>query len=174
MARLALAPAFSVTADRLHGCTPWLARLLTLFSYGRCLSVNKPLGHLIVTTRRYWFSRQTRVIGFDRISHIVYRAQVLPSLAPWRYLYGGDRSGWAFFIVALALKDEAEEVQLFTLWQAQPRTADWLDRIAGVDVDKSVGDESARSFIELLTEMTGASISPRSRRKRAEIERKTL
>jgi len=161
MPALALAPRFSITADRLHGCTPWLARMLTLFSYGRCVSINKRLGHLIVSTQRLWFSQRVRVINFDRISHIVFRAQALPSLAPWRYLEDSDAfsSGWAFFVVALALKDEAEEVQLFTVWQSQPRSPDVFDRLAGdSDIDTDVGDEAAQKLIELLTDMTGARV----------------
>jgi len=158
MPALALTPRFLISADRMHGCTPWLARLFTLFSYGRCVSINKNLKHLVVATRKFWISQDVRIINFDRISHIVYRAQSLPSLAPWRYLADADayRSGWAFFIVALALKDDDQEVQLFTIWQAPPRESDLLDRLAGdSDLDQDVGDEAATRLIESLSSMTG-------------------
>jgi len=157
-----LAPRFSVTADRLHGCTNWVARLLTLFSYGRCVSVNKRLRHLIVSTQRLWILHDVRVINFDRISRIVYRAQALPSLAPWRYWEDAPTSGWAFFVVGLALKDEPAEVQLFTLWQAQPHRPDLLDRLAGeTDSDHYTGDEAACSLINTLMQLTGARIAAR-------------
>jgi hypothetical protein len=157
MPALALTPRFAISSDRLSGCTPWVARLFTLFSYGRCIAVNKRLGHLIVSTRRFWFAQDARVINFDHISHIVYRAQALPSLAPWRYLTDDDAfsSGWAFFVVALALKDD-EEVQLFTIWQAPPREPDTLDRLAGDDdIGQDIGDEVAGRFVEALSKMTG-------------------
>ena len=161
MPLLALAPRFTITADRLHGCTPWLARLLTLFSYGRCLSVNRRLGHLIVSTRRFWVSQQVRIINFDRISHIVYRAQALPSLAPWRYVFDdSDSTGWAFFIISLALKDEMDEVPLFTVWQSQPRDQDFLDKLAGDDPSMYLGDEAARQLVDTLTTLTGARVGP--------------
>jgi hypothetical protein len=162
MPALSLAPRFSITADRLHGCTPWFARLLTFFSYGRCVSVNRSLGHLIVSTQKLWISQQVRIINFERISHIVYRAQALPSLAPWRYLFDTDAfsSGWAFFIVSLALKGETDEVSLFTIWQMQPRTPDVLDKLAGDgDLDTYVGDEAARSLVDSLVKMTGAHVA---------------
>lgn len=163
MATLSVAPRFSITKDRLHGCTSWFLRALTLFSYGRCLSVNKRLGHLIVSTRRLWIYEKVRVINFDQIENIVYRAQAVPSLVPWRYLSDDTAGGWAFFIVNLALKGEEDEVPLFTLWQTQPRRPDIFDRLSGdTNTDTSLGDESARALIDSLTDLTGADIQTRN------------
>lgn len=159
MPTLTVAPRFSITENRLQGCTSWFLRALTLFSYGRCLSVNKRLGHLIVSTRRAWLHTDIRVIGFDSIDYIVYRAQALPSLFPWHYLSDDGSAGWAFFIVSLALKGEEDEVPLFTLWQSQPRSPDLIDKMMGdEDTDKFLGDESARTLIDSLHSLTGAGI----------------
>jgi hypothetical protein len=154
---LSLRPRLTATAQALQGCTPWLARALWLFSYERCVTVNAQLAHIIVSTRRFWWLRQTRVIGFDQVSHIVFRALPLPTLGLWRYLSDAGPTS-AFFLISLALKD-ASEVALFTVWQSQPRPHDWLDHLAGSDTDDSgIGDEAACEIVALLRRYIGVPI----------------
>jgi len=86
MNHLSLAPNFELTTDRLHGCTPWLARTLWLFSYCHCVTVNRSRSQLIIRTRRLWLWRQIRIVRFEQVSRIVFRAQAIPTLDLWRYL----------------------------------------------------------------------------------------
>ena len=154
-----LAPDFEVSADRLHGCTPWLARLLWLFSYCRCVTVSRRLSHLIVSTRRLWWWRNVRLIRFDQVSRIVYRAEEIPTLNFWRYLsFNWDLSDSALFLISLALKDSTE-LFLFTVWEQQPRTSDWLDELAGNRAEApEVGDEAATTVVELLRKYIGVPV----------------
>jgi hypothetical protein len=161
MNHLYLAPRFEVSAGRLHGCTPWFARLLWLFSYCRCLTVNRRLSRLTISTRRLWLWRTIRRIRFDEVSRIVYRAQALPSLNPLRYLSfdDSDASDSAFFLISLALKDSAEELPLFTVWEQQPHADDWLDDLAGNHAVPEIGDEAAGTVVRLLHEYIGVPVA---------------
>jgi hypothetical protein len=159
---LRVTPRFDIGADRLHGCTPWFARMLWLFSFGRCVTVNRRLSHVIISTRQLWLWRQVRVIRFDQVSHIVYRAQAIPSLNLWRYvsLDDSDTSDSAFFLISLALKDGNSELPLFTVWEQQPRSSDWLDRLAGTRAnEQEIGDEAAGAVVDLLRKYIGVPIA---------------
>jgi hypothetical protein len=141
-----------------------LARLLWLFSYCRCVTVSRPLQHLVISTRRIWFWRKVRRIRFDQVSRIVYRAQAIPSLSIWRYLSldNSDTSDSALFLISLALNDGVEEVHLFTIWEQQPQSGDWLDGPAGeVRGGEDIGDEAAGNVLELLHKYLGVPIRPR-------------
>jgi hypothetical protein len=162
MNHLSLAPSFEVSTDRLHGCTSWLVRLLWLFSYARCVTVSRGSNHVIIATRRLWLWRTVRLIRFDQVSRIVYRAQAIPSFSVWRWLSldNSDTSDSALFLISLALKDRGEELPLFTIWEEQPQTGDWLDRLAGDRVDApEIGDEAAGSVVDLLREYLGVPIA---------------
>ena len=156
-----LAPKFEVSAHRLHGCTHWFARLLWLFSYCRCVTVERRLSRLTISTRRLWLWRRNRRIRFDQVSRIVYRAQGIPTLNVFRYLSfaNSDTSDSALFLISLALKDRGEELPLFTIWEAQPHDRDWLDRLAGNPALPEVGDEAAGTVVELLQEYIGVPVS---------------
>ncbi len=159
MEALHLAPVLRVDADRLQGCTSPLVRLLWLFSYGRCVSVNRTLRHVIISTRRAWWWRRSRVVAFDEVSRIIYRAQALPALSPLRYLSADAGSDSALFLISLGLKSN-QELPLFTVWEEQPRTPDWLDRLAGTAPDEPrLGDESAGHVVELLQSYIGAPLA---------------
>ena len=161
MNHLYLAPKFKVSADRLHGCTPWLARLLWLLSYSRCVTVIGPLKLLKISTCRFWLWRTVRLVRFDQVSRIVYRAQSIPSLNFWRYLSlsDSDISDSALFMISLALKD-GEELPLFTIWEQQPWPSDWLDDLAGDRADAvEVGDEAGGRVVDLLRKFIGVRIA---------------
>jgi hypothetical protein len=157
---LRIAPNIDVDTDHLHGCTPLAARLLWLFSYSRCVTVNRKLQRVVVSTRWLWLWRRVHVIPFDRVSRIVYRAQALPSLSLWRYLTSDGSSDSAFFLISIALKGDSSELALFTVWEQQPREPDLLDKLAGLRQDPyRIGDESSRAIVEMLREYIGVPIS---------------
>ncbi|MDB6092280.1 MAG: hypothetical protein JWN85_5064 [Gammaproteobacteria bacterium] len=169
MALLHVAPTIEVESDRIHGCTPWLAQLLVLFSYSRCVTIDRRQQRVWVTTRWLWFWQSKRTIAFDRVSRIIYRAQALPSLSPLRYLAllrSSDVSDSAFFLISIAIKTAAgdrrptDELSLFTVWQQQPRDGNWLDELAGIKQDpRSTGDECAGAIVELLHEYLSVPIA---------------
>ena len=161
-----IAPNVEVQTDSVHACTPWLARLLWLFSYCRCVTVQRQLQRVVISTRWLWFWQRVRVVPFDRISRIIYRAQRLPNLAFWRYLSlaDSDPSESAFFLISIGLKSDShgysDELSLFTVWEDLPRERDWLDKLAGVpDNDGLIGDESPRAIVEILHEYLRVPIS---------------
>lgn len=163
MNHLYLAPNLEVSADRLHGCTPWPVRLVWLFSFCRCVTVSRRLNHLIITTRWLWLWRKSRLIRFDQVSRIIYRAQAIPSLSIWRYLSldGSALSDSALFMISLALKHSEEELPVFTVWEEQPTgESDWLDELAGERAaTPEIGDEAADSVVELLQKFIGVRIA---------------
>ena len=160
MDTLRLTPKLAVTTDRLSGCTPWLARLLWLFSYERCVSIDRGARQVRIVTRRLWIWRSERLVRFEHIGRIVFRAQALPSLSLWRHLWSDSPdSGAAFFLISLALKDH-DELPLFMIWEEQPHHIGWLDRLAGTaDDEPRIGDEAAGSVVTLLREYIGVPIA---------------
>lgn len=160
MDSLRLTPKLLVTPDRLSGCTPWLAQLLWLFSYARCVSVDRHRRQVRIVTRRLWIWSSERVVSFDEIGRIVFRAQAVPSLSLWRFLLSNSSSAEsAFFLISLALKSE-NELPLFMVWEEQPRGSGWLERLAGAPADEArIGDEAASAIVALLREYIGAPIA---------------
>ena len=164
---LSITPNVEVQADSVHACTSRLARLVWLFSYSHCVTVQRHLERVVISTRWLWLWQRVRVVPFERISRIIYRAQTLPSLAFWRYLSLADSgaSESAFFLISIALKRESNsndwtEVPLFTVWEELPRERDWLDRLAGAPDDEGlIGDESPRAIVEILREYLRVPIS---------------
>ena len=152
MNSLQLSPILAIDEDRFSATTPWLARLLWLFSYSRVVTVDRKRQRITITTTRLWRWCQTQTIDFDHISRIVYQGQGMPSLMFWRYasdLVDGCRS--AIFLISLALKDHSEVQPLFTIWENQPREHDWLDRLAGSAASPMrLGDEASVRVVDLL------------------------
>jgi hypothetical protein len=164
MNHLSVAPQFELSTDRLHGCTPWLTRMLSLFSYCRCVTVNRPLSQLVIRTRRLWLWRRIRIVRFEQVSRIVFRAQAIPAVGFWRYLSVGSAatSDSALFMISLALKDGREELPLFTVWEQQPDDGDPLNEH---EVDPlqaaEIGDEAATRVVDLLSKYIGVRVAPR-------------
>jgi hypothetical protein len=164
MNHLSVAPRFELSSDRLHGCTPWMARVLGLFSYCRCVTVNRPLSQLVIRTRHFWLWRHIRIVRFEQVSRIVFRAQAIPALGFWRYLSVGSSaaSDSALFMMSLAWMDGAEELPLFTVWEQQPDEGDPLDEHAGDPAQAAeIGDEVATRVVDLLSEYIGVRVAPR-------------
>lgn len=160
MDSLRLTPKLLVTPDRLSGCTPWVAQLLWLFSYARCVSVDRQRRQVRIVTRRLWIWSSERVVSFDEIGRIVFRAQAVPSLSLWRSLLSTSSCAEsAFFLISLALKSE-NELPLFMVWEEQPHKSGWLERLAGAGTDEArIGDEAASAIVTLLREYIGAPIA---------------
>ena len=163
---LRVAPKIEVNSDQVHGCTAALARLLVLFAYVRCVTVDRHRQQIKVTTWWFWLWKVERVIPFERVGRIIYRAQGLPSLSPARYLRTTDVCDSAFFLISIAIKASAddrhprEELTLFSVWEQQPRRLDWIDRFAGVRTNHTrVGDETAGAIVDVLREYLGVPIA---------------
>ena len=164
MNHLSVAPHFELSTERLHGCTPWLARILWLFSYCRCVTVSRSLSQLVIRTRWLWVWRQIRIIRFEQVSRIIFRAQAIPTLDFWRYLSLGSAptSDSALFLISLALKGSTEELPLFTIWEQQPDEGDALDDPAADPVQAAeIGDEVAGRVVTLLSKYIGVRVAPR-------------
>lgn len=163
---LRVAPKIEVKSDQVHGCTAWAAQLLVLFSYARCVTIDRQRQQVRVTTRWFWIFKVVRVIPFDRVGRIIYRAQGLPSLSPMRYLRGTDVCDSAFFLISIAIKATAddrhprEELTLFSVWEQQPRESDWIDKLAGVRRNpRTIGDEAAGAIVDIVREYLGVPIA---------------
>ena len=164
---LRIAPKIDVKSDRISGCTPWLAQLLVLFFYSRAVTVDRRKQRVIVTTRWFWVWIVERTIPFNRIARIVYRAQGIPSLSPYRYLSArnSDSCDSAFFYISIAVKDAADdrrahdELELFTVWEQQPRDPDWIDRLAGIRNNTRIGDETSGAIVDILHEYLGVPVA---------------
>jgi hypothetical protein len=168
---LRIAPNIEVQGDRVSGCTPWLAQLLVLFFYCRSVTVDRRRQRVLVTTRWFWILNYSQIIPFDRVARIVYRAQGMPSLSPYRYLRylslpNTDVCDSAFFLISIAIKDAAEdrrahrELILFTVWEQQPRPRDWIDKLAGIRTDNTrIGDETSGTIVDILHEYLGVPIA---------------
>ena len=167
MALMHIAPKIDVQADRISGCTPWVAQLLLLFFYSRAVTVDRRKQRVVVTTRWFWLWNVERSIPFDRVARIVYRAQGLPSLSLARYLSlrNTDMCDSAIFYIAIAIKDAAEdkrarmEICLFSVWEQQPRERDWIDQLAGIRVNTAIGDETSGAIVDILHEYLGVPIA---------------
>jgi hypothetical protein len=168
MAFLRVVPRIEVKGDQIHGCTAWAAQLLVLFSYCRWVTIDRSRQQVRVTTRWLWLWKVERTIPFDRVSRIIYRAQGLPSLSPTRYLslHTSDVCDSAFFLISIAIKAAVddrrarEELTLFSVWEQQPRGADWIDKLAGVrDNERRVGDETSAAIVNILHDYLGVPIA---------------
>ena len=63
------------------------------------------------------------------------------------------------FFIGLALKEPRDELRLFTVWQRQPRSPDFLDVLAGARADEvRVGDEQSVRIVTLLRQYLGVPI----------------
>lgn len=170
MTLLHVAPKIDLNTHQIHGSTALAAQFLMLFAYCRTVTVDRAKQQIVVTTQWFWLWSFRRIIPFDRVGRIIYRAQGLPSLSPMRYvtasLLGSDLFDSAIFMISIAVKDSADdrrarsELRLFSVWEQQPRASDWLDKLAGVHVDPyQVGDETACAIVKLLREYIGVPIA---------------
>lgn len=168
MSFLRVAPKIDVRADQIQGCTAWAARLLVLFAYCRYVTIDRGRQVIKVTTQWFWLWKVERLIPFDQVGRIIYRAQGVPSLSPRRYIFGQgtDVCDSAFFLISIAVKATAderharEELALFSVWEQQPREPDWIDKLAGVRTnDRRIGDETSGAIVNVLKEYLGVPVA---------------
>lgn len=164
MSHLLIRPDTARSERKWHGCTPRIARALSLYSWRRCVTVDRGLRHVLIETSWLWFGRHTRVVSFDRIARVVCRAQALPTGFSIRRFFSNRDSGVlaevAFFFIALELKDSTEEVPLCTLLESVPRERGPLRRLlAAVDGSDDgparIGDEGMSAVMHELREYLG-------------------
>ena len=159
MHHLLIEPELKLTDYSWHGCTPLAVRILWLFSYRRCVTVDRRVGQVRIETRRFWFASSTRTFKTDKVAGIVCRAQALPTGFPlWRAL-ALDRplvdTDVAFYYVALRLRDSADEVPLFTVVESLPVADGPLTRLTGESDGDRIGDEGTTRLLSQLREYLG-------------------
>jgi hypothetical protein len=168
MSLLRVAPRIDVRSDQIRGCTAWAAQLLVLFAYARYVIIDRRRRRVTVTIRFLWLWKVERIIPFDRVDRIVYRAQGVPSFSPMRYLLlqTTDVIESAFYYISIGVKESAddkharEEVALFSVWEQQPRVPDMFDKLAGVRTNPyAVGDEASGAIVDILREYLNVRIA---------------
>jgi hypothetical protein len=168
MSLLRVAPEIDVHSDQIRGCTAWAAQLLVLFAYARYVTIDRRRRRVTVSIRLLWLWKVERIIPFDRVARIIYRAQGVPSFSPLRYLLlqGGDVVESAFYYISLGIKANAddkharEELALFSVWEQQPRAPDMFDKLAGVRTNPNlVGDEVSGAIVDMLREYLAVPIA---------------
>lgn len=150
-----MGPNLDVTDDRIRGCVPLWLRTVTLFSFDRCVEVNRGLRRVTVQTQHLWLWRRSRTVSFDQVTRIVYRATLMPGFT--QQFFDGE---WAVFFIGLALQGTHDELQLFSVWESQPQAPDALDALRGVRKGIRVGDEEGARIVTLLREYLGVPIAP--------------
>jgi len=168
MSLLRVAPRIDVEPDQIRGCTAWVAQLLVLFSYARYVTIDRRRQRVAVAIRWLWLWKIERIIPFDRVDRIIYRAQGVPSFSPLRYLFlqTTDVVESAFYYISIGIREAPddkyarEEVALFSVWEQQPRAPDFFDKVAGVRINPySIGDEASGAIVDRLREYLGVPIA---------------
>jgi hypothetical protein len=157
---LLIEPELALTEHRWHGCTPLALRVLSLFSYRRCVTVDRVRREVRIATRRFWFFSHIRKVRLDEVERLVCRAQAMPTGFPlWRvFSIGGGPmvdSDIAFYYFALRLRQSSEEVPLFTVLESLPVEDDWMTRVTGESDGDRIGDEGATHLLDQLREYLG-------------------
>ena len=168
MTLLRVAPKIDVQSDQIRGCTAWAAQLLVLFAYARYVTIDRRRQRVVVAIRWLWLWKIERIIPFERVDRIIYRAQGVPSFSPFRYLFlqATDVIESAFYYISIGVKDAAddrharEEVALFSVWEQQPRAPDLFDKLASVRTNPyAIGDEVSGAIVDRLREYLGVPIA---------------
>jgi hypothetical protein len=168
MSLLHVAPKIDIRPDQIRGCTAWAAQLLVLFAYARYVTIDSRRQRITVTIRLLWLRKIERVIPFDRVDRIIYRAQGVPSFSPLRYLFlqTTDVIESAFYYISLGIKATAddklarEELALFSVWEQQPRAPDMFDKLAGVRTNPNlIGDEASGAIVAILRKHLGVPVA---------------
>jgi len=157
---------------RRTGPNPWLhrlgrtaARALFLRPY---VTIDRRRQRVAVAIRWLWLWKIERIIPFDRVDRIIYRAQGVPSFSPLRYLFlqTTDVVESAFYYISIGIREAPddkyarEEVALFSVWEQQPRAPDFFDKVAGVRINPySIGDEASGAIVDRLRDYLGVPIA---------------
>lgn len=146
---LALKPRVWRDENRLCVRTGFLARLLCLFAAERSVVVDPAARVIRITSRAWWFARRRSEIPFDRVVHIDYRFDSLPT----GFSIVGTTDQVESFTIALELKDPRETVDLATFQGEGSRMTGWEGALLGGDslIDWTGDQEDAsRGFVRTL------------------------
>lgn len=162
MRALVVAPEIEVTGDRLVGRTSRTARVLWLYSFDRCVTLDRRRQLVTIVTRRLWLWRTERRIPFDRVNRIVLRAQSMSGVGLWTLLSLGFAPvlDGALFLISLGLHDGGNELFLFTVWEEQGGASELMSVMAGdPEPESRLGDERAGEVIARLREFLAVPVS---------------
>jgi len=162
MRALIIAPTLDAAGERLVGRTSRTARLLWLYSYDRCVTLDRQRRVVTIATKRLWLWTSQRRVAFDAVNRIVLRAQPLSGLGVLSVLTLGIAPALegALFFISLGLHDSHDELFLFTIWEDQGADSGWTDAIAGERAaEPSLGDEGAGDVITKLREFLAVPVS---------------
>ena len=162
MRAFVIAPTINVAGDRLVGRASRTARVLWLYSYDRCVTLDRRRRLVTVATTRLWLWRSERRVPFDRVERIVLRAQSLSGLGLWTLLSLGVAPALegALFLISLGLRDGRDELFLFTVWEDQSGGGDLMSAMAGERApDPRIGDEGAGEVVARLREFLAVPVS---------------
>jgi hypothetical protein len=152
-------PELVLTDYRWHGCTPLFVRILWLFSYRRCVTVDRNRALVEIETRWLWFLRSSRSVAFARIERLVCEAQSLPTGFPLWRAFALDRplieTEVAFYCLALKMRDSGDEIPLFTVLESLPTDGGSLERLAGDTSGPRIGDEGTTRLMAQLQDYLG-------------------
>ena len=151
-----------MTGDRLIGRASRTARVLWLYAFDRCVTLDRRRRLVTIVTTHFWRWRRERRVPFDQVERIVLRAQSLSGLGLWTLLSLGVAPALdgGLFLISLGLRDDAGELFLFTVWEQQGGGSDLMAAMAGErDQDPRLGDERAGEVIGRLREFLGVPVS---------------
>ncbi len=162
MRALVFAPQIEVTDSRFVGRSSLTARVLWLYSFDRCVTLDRERRLVTIATTRFWLWRSERRIPFDRVGRIILRAQSTSGLGLLGLLTLGIAAGidGALFLISLGLNDGRDELFLFTIWEEQGGDDGVVAALAGDrDPEPRLGDERAGDVIGRLREFLAVPVS---------------
>jgi len=136
--------------------------VLWLYSFDRCVTLDRGRRLVTIATTRLWLWRSERRVPFDDVERIVLRAQSLSGLGLWTLLSLGFAPALdgALFLISLGLRNGRGELFLFTVWEEQGGGPDLVAAMAGErDREPRLGDERAGEVIARLREFLAVPVS---------------
>lgn len=160
---LSVEPRVWVEGDTLRGRASLLLRLLSLFSYDRCLTVDRVARTVTVDSRWLWFSQQTHTVRFEEIARIEYKFASIGT--SWSFGVGRTNQ-LESFSVNLVLQGEPEPLRLFSFRGDGAVSTGLVGVLLGDSIFDGQGtqESSSRRFVDILSQFTGATLGQPSRR----------
>ncbi len=156
---LSTGPRIWLAGDRLMAGSSWLLRLLSLFSYHKVVGVDRSRQVVSIEVTLLWGIHRTKAISFDRIERIDYSFDSVPT--DWN-IFAGRTDQMERFTVSLCLVRPREEVALVSFSGEGAVETGWSGVLLGKDsiIDLSgTQDESSRTYVDLLKEFTGKTLT---------------
>lgn len=155
---LAIKPEVSVEGDKLIACSSLAFKLITLFTYITCVTVDKRINFVTIEKRYVWFFTSKQIIHFNNIKKIA-------------YTYGGYMTDFNSrlqksdeideFTVSLELVRPPSSVKLFSFIGEGAVDTGITGVLLGDDLVDCCGDQEERSlsYVELLMAFTGKRLT---------------